>query len=97
MKSVLQHLKQSKKGQINSLTGSILAIALASIVLVFAIVIMQQLRNTQTAGTDAYRIANATLVATGTFADFWPLVILAVIVGVVLGILLGVFGGRTQR
>jgi uncharacterized membrane protein YfcA len=97
MKSVLQFTKKNKRGQINTLTGSILAIALASIVMVFTIVIQQELRDTQTTGTDAFRIANSTLVATGTFADFWPLIILAVVVGVVLGILLGVFGGRSQR
>ena len=88
--------KMNKKGQVNTLTNSILAIVLAGIVLVFGIVMSQELRDTQTSGTDAYAAANKTLIGLSGFSDFWPLIILAVVIGVVLAIVLGVFGGRKR-
>ncbi len=84
--------KLSKKGQIGGLASSILALVFAAVVLVFGLVISQELRDTQTAGTDAYDAANETLVGLGTFADFWEIIVLAVVISVVIGLLLTVFG-----
>lgn len=86
--------KLSKKAQLSGLSGSILAIVFATIILVFGFVIVQELRDTQGTTTDAYTIANDTLTGLGSFADFWTIIVLAVVIGVVLTILIGVFGRR---
>ncbi|HUV85013.1 MAG TPA: hypothetical protein VMV86_04840 [Methanosarcinales archaeon] len=91
MKSILE--MKSKKGQLNSLAPAILSLVFAAVVLVFGLVISQELRDTQTAGTEAYTAANATVVGLGTFADFWEIIVLAVVITVVIGLLLLVFGG----
>ena len=44
----------NKKGQVQSLAPAILALVFAGIVLVFGLVMSQELRDTQTAGTEAY-------------------------------------------
>jgi len=83
----------NKKGQINSLAPAILALVFAAIVLAFGLVISQSLRDTQTSGTEAYMAANKTIVGLATFADFWEIIVLAVVIAVVIGLLLVVFGG----
>ena len=88
---------ENKKGQIQSIAPAILALVFAAIVLVFGLVIMQSLRDTQTAGTDAYTAANDTIVGLATFADFWEIIVLAVVISVVIGLLLVVFGGGSKR
>ncbi len=92
MKTIL-----SKKGQIQSIAPAILALVFAAIVLVFGLVITQSLRDTQVVGTDAYIAANKTIVGLGTFADFWEIIVLAIVITVVIGLLLVVFGGRARR
>ena len=92
MKSILM-----KKGQVGSLAPAILSLVFAAVVLVMGLVISQELRDTQTAATDAYEAANLTLVGLGTFADFWEIIVLAIIISVVIGLLLTVFGGSARR
>jgi len=41
--------------------------------------------------------ANNTVTGLGTFADFWEIIVLAIITTLVIGLLLAVFGGRRQR
>ena len=86
-----------KKGQVNSLAPAILSLVFAAVVLVFGLVISQELRDTQTTGTVAHTAANDTLVGLGTFADFWEIIVLAIVITVVIGLLLAVFGGRGRR
>lgn len=93
----MRSLTQNKKGQLNSLAPAILSLVFAAVVLVFGLVISQELRDTQTAGTEAYTAANDTLVGLGTFSDFWEIIVLAIVITVVIGLLLVVFGGRKQR
>ena len=88
---------KSKKGQLQTLAPAILALVFAAIVLVFGLVMSQELRDTQTAGTEAYDAANETIVGLATFADFWEIIVLAVVITVVIGLLLVVFGGRRVR
>jgi len=92
MRSILK-----KKGQLNTLAPAILALVFAAVVLVFGLVISQELRDTQDSGTEAYTAANDTLVGLGTFADFWEIIVLAIVITVVIGLLLVVFGGRRAR
>ena len=88
---------KSKKGQLNTLAPAILSLVFAAVVLVFGLVISQELRDTQTAGTEAYTAANNTIIGLGTFADFWEIIVLAVVITVVIGLLLLVFGGGRAR
>ena len=87
----------SKKAQVQTLASAILALVFAAVVLVFGLVISQELRDTQTSGTPAYMAANDTLVGLGTFADFWEIIVLAIVITVVIGLLLVVFGGGARR
>ena len=87
----------NKKGQVQTLAPAILSLVFAAIVLVFGLVITQSLRDTQTAATDAYIAANKTIYGLGTFADFWEIIVLAIVITVVIGLLLVVFGGRGRR
>ena len=91
-KSILDN----KKGQVQNLAGYIIALVFAAIVLVLGMVITQELRDTQTASTEAYDAANLTVVGLGTFADFWEIIVLAIVVAVVIGLLVGVFGGGAK-
>jgi len=90
----------SKKGQLNTLAPAILALVFAAIVLVFGLVITQSLRDTTgtaAAPTTAYNAANDTIAGLATFADFWEIIVLAIVIAVVIGLLLVVFGGRSRR
>ena len=87
----------SKKGQVQSIAPAILALVFAAIVLVFGLVITQSLRDTQTSGTDAFVAANKTIAGLATFADFWEIIVLAIVITVVIGLLLVVFGGGGRR
>ena len=93
MRSILKN----RKGQLNSLAPAILSLVFAAVVLVFGLVISQELRDTQTAGSEAFDAANETLVGLGTFADFWEIIVLAIVITVVIGLLLVVFGGGRGR
>jgi len=48
-------------------------------------------------GDEACKQGNTTLIGLATFADFWEIIVLAIVISVVIGLLLIVFGGRTQR
>jgi len=89
----MRSIIKQKKGQLNSLAPAILGLVFAAVVLVFGLVISQELRDTQTSGTEAFNAANTTLVGLGTFADFWEIIVLAIVITVVIGLLLVVFGG----
>ena len=86
-----------KKGQVQTLAPAILSLVFAAVVLVFGLVISQELRDTQETTTDAYDAANKTLVGLGTFADFWEIIVLAIVITVIIGLLLVVFGGSRGR
>ncbi len=87
----------NKKGQVNTLAPAILSLTFAAIVLVFGLVMTQELRDTQTSTTEAYAAANKTVVGLGTFADFWEIIVLAIVITVVIGLLLVIFGGTGGR
>lgn len=52
---------------------------------------------THTWGGIVCESANDTIVGLGTFADFWEIIILAIVITVVIGLLLVIFGGATGR
>ena len=88
---------KNKKGQLGSLAPAILGLVFAAIILVFGLVISQELRDTQTTGTEAWTAANDTLTGLASFSDFWTIIVLAVVITVVIGLLLVVFGGAGQE
>ena len=99
MRSIL-----SKKGQVQSLAPAMIALVLAAVLLVFGLIMLQELRDTDVVGgtaslvnDTAYTSANATIVGMGTFADFWEIIVLAIVITIVIGLLLVVFGGGRQR
>lgn len=84
MRSILK----SNKGQLGGLTGSIIALVVAIIVLVLGLVVLQELRDTQTLGTEAHTAANDSLVGLGDFSDFVPIIVIAVAASVIIGLIL---------
>ena len=50
-----------------------------------------------TRGGEAYIATNKTIAGLATFADFWEIIVLAIVITVVIGLLLVVFGGRSRR
>ena len=48
-------------------------------------------------GGEACDAGNKTIAGLGTFADFWEIIVLAIVIGIVIGLLLIVFGGRRER
>ncbi len=86
-------LIKNKKGQLTALAPAILTLVFAAIILVFGLVMTQELRDTQAVNTTAFDAANKTVAGLGTFADFWTIIVLAVVITVVIGLLLVVFGG----
>lgn len=46
---------------------------------------------------EAFSGANLTIVGLGTFADFWTIIVLALVITIVIGLLLSMFGGRRIR
>ena len=89
-------LKQ-KKGNINMIVPAILALVLAAAILTFGLIITEKLRDTATAGSSAFIAANKTVVGLGTFADFWSIIVLAVVIAVVVGLLLLVLSSRRVK
>ena len=52
---------------------------------------------TYTWGGEACEVGNLTVVGLGTFADFWEIIVLAIVITVVIGLLLVIFGGQQRR
>jgi hypothetical protein len=48
-------------------------------------------------GGEVWESANKTTSGLGSFADFWEIIVLAIVITVVIGLLLVVFGGRKGR
>lgn len=56
-----------------------------------------KLTYTYTHGGEACSTANLTVVGLGSFADFWEIIVLAIVITIVIGLLLVIFGGKTRR
>jgi uncharacterized protein (UPF0333 family) len=48
-------------------------------------------------GGEACDAGNLTVVGLGTFADFWEIIVLAIVITIVIGLLLVIFGGQQRR
>lgn len=92
----MKSLLEQKKGQLAGLPIAIISLVVTIIVFVLGLVIVQELRDTQTAGTEAFTAANSSLVGLGDFADFVPIIVIAIAAGVVVAIVLGSFAFRSR-
>src|SRR3989304_2978096 len=106
MKGLSSVLARNKRGQIQSIAPAILLLVFASVTLVFGLIILQEIRDSDIVsgggtipggtvqGNDtAFRSANLTIIGLRTFADFWEIIVLAIVITVVIGLLLVVFAG----
>ncbi len=96
----------SKRGQLSALPMAVVILVVAAAILVFGIIITQEVTNTQITGAvgcndtgteacgEAFQAGNTTVAGLGTFGDFWVIIVLAVVITLVIGLLLGMFGGR---
>lgn len=88
----------SKKGQgLNLIVPAILTITLAGIILVFGLLMMDELWDQTTSGTEAYEAGNETIVGLGKFGDYMDLVVLSVVITVIISLLLVVFSLRRVK
>ena len=89
--------KLDKKGNLQLIVPAILTLTLGAIVLVFGLVMLDELYDQTDANTEAREAANETLVGMGKFGDYWDLVVLAIVIAVVISLLLVVFSMRRVR
>ena len=86
-----------KKGNLNLIVPAILTLALGAIILVFSLVMLDELWDNTDSGTEAYTAANETIVGMGKFADYWDLIVLAIVITVIISLLLVVFSMRRTQ
>ena len=86
-----------KKGNLNLIVPAILTLTLAAIILVFGLVMLDELWDSTDAGTEAYSAANQTIVGMGKFGDYWDLIVLAIVISVVISLLMLVFAARKVK
>jgi len=89
--------KIGKKGNLGMVVPAILTLTLAAIILVFGLIMLDDLWDETTADTEAYTAANLTIVGIGDFADYVDLMVLAVVIAVVISLLLVVFSMRKVK
>ena len=85
---------KNKKGNLNLIVPAILVLSLGAIILVFSLIMLNELWGQTTSGTEAYEAGNETIVGMGKFADYWDLIVLSIIITVIISLLLVVFSLR---
>ena len=97
----MRSLLTSKKGQVQTIAPAILALVFASVVLIFGLIMLQELRDSEIVITasdnETFDAANKTIDGLATFGDFWEIIVLAIVISVVIGLLLVVFAGGRSR
>ncbi len=88
---------KDKKGNLQIIVPAILTLTLGAIILVFGLLILDEVWDQTTSGTEAYEAGNETIVGMGKFADYWDLIVLAIVITVVISLLLVVFSLRRVR
>jgi hypothetical protein len=86
-----------KRGRMDMLVPSILTLVLAAIILVFGLIMLDNLWDETVSGTEAYLAANETIVGIGDFADYVDLMVLAVVIAIIISLLLMVFSLRRVK
>jgi len=93
----LKSVIKNRKGNLNLIVPAIITLCLAAIILVFSLVMLDELWDSTDSGTEAYDSANETIVGMGKFADYWDLMVLAIVITVIISLLLVVFSMRRVR
>lgn len=86
-----------KRGNLQIIVPAILTLTLAAIILVFGLVMLDELWDNTSSGTEAYSAANETIVGMGKFGDYWDLIVLAIVITVIISLLLVVFSMRRTK
>ena len=76
---------------------AILTLGLGAIILVFGMIMLDELWDQTTAGTEAYTAGNETIYGMSKFGNYWDLIVLAVVISVIISLLLVVFSLRQVR
>jgi len=87
-------MKMNKKGNVGSLTGFIMAIGVASVVLGVVLIILQEFQSTTTANTAAYNAIGVSITKMGTVPTWIGLIVIAGLAFIVLGFFM--FRGQMQ-
>jgi len=87
----------NKKGNLNLLVPAILTLTLAAIILVFGLVMLESLRDETSANSEAHNATNDTIAGLGDFADYWDLIVLAIVISIIISLLLVVFSLRRAK
>lgn len=93
----MRQILKGKKGGLEIIVPAILTLTLAAIILVFGLIMLDELWDTTDSGTEAYEAANETITGMGKFGDYWDLVVLAIVITVIISLLLVVFSLRRVR
>ena len=87
----------NKKGNINQLFPSILALVLVGVLLGAGLMILGSFQTAAGAGTTAFNTTGSVITSLGTLASTWlPIIVVVIAAGIVLSILLGAFGGKRK-
>ena len=111
MRNILDLKKLNKKGQLSILPMSVIPLVVAGVFLVLGLVVLENIRDidilrpgtaacnaTDVSACDiAFNSANDTLVGVGTFADFFTIIVLAIVITLVIGLLMSLFNSRRIR
>lgn len=87
-------LFKSKKGQVGNLTGFIMAIGIATVVLGVILIILQEFQGTTTENSAAYNAIGTTVTKLATVPTWVGLIIIAGLAFIVLGFFM--FRGNMQ-
>lgn len=87
----------NKKGNLNIIVPSILVLTLAAVILTFGLIMLDELYDQTDADTEAREASNETIVGMGKFADYWDLIVLAIVITVIISLLLVVFSLRKVK
>lgn len=93
----MRKIMNNKKGNLNLIVPAILTLALGAIILVFSLVMLDELWDNTSSGTEAYTAGNLTIVGMGKFASYWDLIVLAIVITVIISLLLVVFSMRRTQ
>ena len=89
----------NRKGNIQTLYPTILALILVGVLMGAGLMILGQFKGTMSNQTSTEALAvGSTITALGTLASTWlPVIVVVIAAGIVLGILLGAFGGGKRK
>jgi len=80
-----------KRGNVSELYPAVLALVLGIVILGVGLILLDELWDQTSSGTEAYTAVNESIVGLGDFADFIPLMVIGIAMAIVLGVVLRAF------